>query len=117
LRLNWLHIWLHSGFVRKEKEVALRERFTKKKSIAIAFATSAKLPENNEKRWHNASPHDLTRLVVPGDVLEIVPAVSGSAKGLALVKEETVRCTPRSRRHALQTLPQTVAKLAIAERH
>jgi hypothetical protein len=95
----------------------LRERFTKRKSIAIAFATSAKLSENNEKRWHNASPHDLTRLVVPGDVLEIVPAVSGSAKGLALVKEETVRCTPRSRRHALQTLPQTVAKLAIAERH
>jgi len=103
LRLNWLHIWLHSGFVRKEKEVTLRERFTKKKSIAIAFATSAKVPENNEKRWHNASPHDLARLVVPGDAWEIVPAVSASAKVLALVRKNRPVHAPLEEARAADT--------------
>jgi hypothetical protein len=54
LRLSWLHIWLHawlrSGFQRKEKKpLCGKGSRKKKKPIAIAATTSAKLSEKNEK--------------------------------------------------------------------
>jgi len=92
----------------KRKEVTLRERFTKKKRL-LPLRHQQSCPKKNEKWWHMASPRDLARLVVAGDAWELAPAESACAKGLALVKEGTVRCTPRTiKRHALQTLPQTV---------